>query len=156
MRPRVFSLALVWCAIACILCSCAGSNTSGVADGDRFGRVDNSLDKLTDSYEKENIDSFMGGVAKDYDLDSFTLERLIQDEFDRYSAFDVSIVIDRVSTDSSGSIVFADTHWTKRRVSLKTGREGRQSGRTTFIFRIMPDGNLVLTGMKGDRLYGSP
>ena len=156
MRPRVFSLALVWCAIACILCSCAGSNTSGVADGDRFGRVDNSLDKLTDSYEKENIDSFMGGVAKDYDLDSFTLERLIQDEFDRYSAFDVSIVIDRVSTDSSGSIVFADTHWTKRRVSSKTGREGKQSGRTTFIFRVTRDGDLVLKGMKGDQLYGTP
>ncbi len=136
--------------------ACAGPNTTSTSNTDRFNTVNNSLGKLTDSYEKGNIDSFMTGVGKDYDLDPITLEQLIQDEFDRYSAFDVSIIVDRVSTDSSGSIVFADTHWTKRRASLKTGREQRLSGRTTFIFRIAPDGTLVLKGTKGDRLYGAP
>jgi hypothetical protein len=144
------------CVLACVLSACAGTNTGTAADTDRFDRVDKSLGSLTNSYEHENTDSFMSGVGRDYDLDSLALERMIQDEFDRYDAFDVSIVVDRVSTDSSGSIVFADTHWTKRRVSLRTGTQEKLSGRTTFIFRVTQGGNLVLKGMKGDRLYGAP
>jgi hypothetical protein len=144
------------CALAWVLSTCAGTNTGTVGDTDPFNRVDKSLGSLTDSYERENTGSFMSGVGKDYDLDTFTLERMIQDEFDRYDAFDVNIVVDRVSTDSSGSIVFADTHWTKRRVSLRTGTQEKLSGRTTFIFRVTSGGNLVLKGMKGDRLYGAP
>ncbi len=156
MRSRLPSLFWVWCGLAFLLYACAGPGTGSTAGVDRTDPVNNSLNKLTDSYEKENVDSFMGGVGSDYDLDSFTLERMVRDEFDRYDAFDVSVIVDRVSMDSSGSIVFADTHWTKRRVSLKTGRQGTQSGRTTFIFRVTPDGSLVLKGMKGDRLYGAP
>jgi hypothetical protein len=136
--------------------ACATPSAAPPPDAGGFNHVNNSLDRLTDSYEKENVGSFMDGVGHDADLDYSALERAIQDEFDRYSSFDVSIIVDRVSTDGSGSIVFADTHWTKRRVSLKTGIETRQSGRTTFIFRLAGDGTLVLKGMKGDRLYGAP
>ena len=156
MKKARPSLTLSVVAFILVPLACAAPDTGRVADTDRFDRVNNSLNRLTDSYERENTDSFMGDVGPDYDLDYSALERAIQDEFDRYSAFDVSIIVDRVSTDSSGSIVFADTHWTKRRVSLKTGTQRKESGRTTFIFRVTPDGDLVLKGMKGDRLYGAP
>ncbi len=156
MKKRRLSLTLVWCALILIGFACATPPTAPTADTDHFNRVNHSLGNLTDSYQKEDIDSFMGDIGKDYDLDYSTLERTIQDEFDRYDTFDVSVIVDRVSTDSSGSIIFADTHWTKRRVSLKTGIQGKQSGRTTFIFRVTRDGSLVLKGMKGDRLYGAP
>jgi hypothetical protein len=139
-----------------LLIACAAPDAGSPTNIDRFNNVNTSLGRLTDSYEGEDTGSFMGDVGRDYDLDYSALERAIQDEFDRYSAFDVSIIVDRVSTDSSGSVVFADTHWTKRRVSMKTGREIKQSGRTTFIFRLAADGNLTLKGMKGDRLYGAP
>lgn len=154
MKPRALPPLLASCLL--LLAACATPGSGPAPGADRFDQVDTSLGRLTDSYEKENIGSFMGGVGHDTDLDYGALERAIQDEFERYSAFDVSIIVDRVSTDSSGSIVFADTHWTKRRVSLKTGKETRQTGRTTFIFRLGRDGNLVLQGMKGDRLYGAP
>lgn len=136
--------------------ACAVTNTAPAPDINRSDRVNNTLGNLTDSYEKGDVDTFMRGVGKDYDLDYSALERTIQDEFDRYTAFDVSITVDRITSDSSGSVVFADTHWTKRRVSLATGTEGKQSGRTTFIFKVTHDGNLVLKGQRGDRLYGAP
>lgn len=153
MIRRLLVPALISCAL--IMVACAGPDARRTADADRFDRVGSSLDRLNDSYEKENADSFMGDVGRGYDLDYSALERAIQDEFDRYYAFDVSIIVDRVSTDSSGWVVFADTHWTKRRVSLKTGTETKHSGRTTFIFSLSADGTLLLTGMKGDRLYGA-
>lgn len=156
MKKRSLALTFLWCSCILIPFACSTPQTGPAANTDDFGRVNNSVNKLTDSYEKEDTGSFMGTVGKDYDLDYSALERMIQDEFDRYSAFDVSIIVDRVSTDASRSIIFADTHWTKRRVSLKTGSEDKKSGRTTFIFRITRDGNLVLKGMKGDRLYGEP
>ncbi len=156
MKKAIRILTLVRFALVLVPLACAAPDTGRVADTDRFGRVNTSLDRLTDSYEEGNIDSFMGGVGTDYDLDHSALEQAIRDEFDRYSAFDVSIFVDRVLTDSSGSIIFADTHWTKRRVSLRTGKERKESGRTTFVFRVTPDGDLVLKGMKGDRLYGAP
>jgi hypothetical protein len=156
MKKRRLALTFLWCSCILIPLACSTPQTGPAADTDDFGRVNNSVNKLTNSYEKEDTGSFMGTVGKDYDLDYSALERTIQDEFDRYSAFDVSIIVDRVSTDSSRSIIFADTRWTKRRVSLKTGSEDKKSGKTTFIFRITRDGNLVLKGMKGDRLYGEP
>lgn len=154
MRNRALVPALACCVL--IVIACTAPQARRAADTDRFDRVNESLDRLTDSYEKENADSFMSDVGQNYDLDYFSLERAIQDEFERYYAFDVSIIVDRVSADSSGTVIFTDTHWTKRRVSLKTGSETMHSGKTTFIFRLSGDGTLLLMGMKGDRLYGAP
>jgi hypothetical protein len=154
-RTRPFAAFLLSLLILVPL-SCAAPDAGGGTAIDRFDRVNSSVDSLTDSYEQGNVDSFMGGVGRDYDLDYGSLERAVQDELSRYTGLDVFIVVDRVLTDSSGSIVFADTHWTKRRVAIRTGKEQKESGRTTFIFRITEGGNLVLKGMKGDRLYGAP
>jgi len=154
MKKNGLLSVLAWCLL--LFGACVSPDSGGTATIDRFDNVNTSLDRLNDSYKKEATNSFMGDVGRDYDLDYSALERAIEDEFFRYSSFDVSIIVDRVSTDSSGSIIFADTHWTKRRVSLRTGSETKQSGRTVFIFRLADDGSLVLKGMKGDRLYGAP
>ena len=154
MKKNVLLLVPAWCLL--LFGACVSPDSGGATTADRFDNVNTSLDRLNDSYEKGDTDTFMGDVGKDYDLDYSALERAIEDELFHYSSFDVSIILDRVSTDSSGSIIFADTHWTKRRVSLRTGRETKQSGRTVFIFRLADDGSLVLKGMKGDQLYGAP
>ena len=157
MTKRSRDWVIIACASLVIPFSCAGPDGMGVGESpNTFDRASAALDRLADSYEKENVSGFMSGVSGDYDLDYSDLGNRLRDEFDRFDALDLSIIVDRVSVDSSGTVAFADTHWIERRVSGRTGREGKVSGRTTFIFRIMPDGSLVLKGMKGDRVFGSP
>ena len=96
----------------------------------------------------------MKGVDSDFDLDYSKLEAEVEDEFDRFDSFDIDIYVDRVSLSTDKKIVFADTHWYQRRVLNATGKEVMRDGRTTFIFRILPSGKLVLKGMKGDRIFG--
>jgi hypothetical protein len=140
-----------------VLTSCAVSGGTGATKPpDTFDRAAGAVDRFADTYEKESLPGFMRGVGPDYDPGYIDLENRVREEFERFDAFDLNVVVDRVSVDSSGTTAFADTHWTKRRVSGRTGKEGTLSGRTTLIFRIMPDGRLVLKGMKGDPVFGSP
>jgi hypothetical protein len=96
----------------------------------------------------------MKGVGSNYEMDYTSLEWAVEDELDRFNSFNLRIYVDRVSVDSDTNLVFADTHWDKKRVSSRTGKESTISGRTTFIFKALPDGKLVLRGMKGDRVFG--
>jgi hypothetical protein len=149
--------AVILGAFLLVLSSCASSGGPGAAEPpDTFDRAGEAVDRLANTYERESLPGFMKGVGADYDPGYINLENRVREEFDRFDAFDLDVVVDRVSVDSSGTVAFADTHWTKRRVSGRTGKEGTLSGRTTLIFRIMPDGGLVLKGMKGDPVFGSP
>ena len=121
---------------------------------DEFDQVETAIDKLKDSYEREDARTFMKGVGPDYEMDYASLEWAVEDELDRFNSFNLRIYVDRVSVDSDTNLVFADTHWDKKRVSSRTGKESTISGRTTFIFKVLSDGKLMLRGMKGDRVFG--
>jgi len=134
-----------------VLSACAASNTSPT---DEYDQVNETLNGLERNYESENVDAFMKMIGRDYDLDYTALERSVNNELDDFTGFDVDLVVDLVSVDSDTGLIFAETHWTKRRVSLNTGREFMINGETMFIFRSLPNGELVLRGMKGDPIFG--
>jgi hypothetical protein len=138
-----------------LILSCATTDpTLKENSTDEFDQVETAIDKLKDSYEREDTTTFMKGVGPDYEMDYEGLEWAVEDELDRFNSFNLRIYVDRVSVDSDTDFVFADTHWDKKRVSSRTGKESTISGRTTFIFKTLPGGKLVLRGMKGDRVFG--
>jgi len=147
---RTFRAILFGCVLL-LLSGCAAQAPSGTDD---YTQVHDTLADLEKNYEAENADAFMKMVGRDYDLDFTALERSVNDELDDFSGFDIDLIVDRVSVDNDSGLIFAETHWTKRRVSMRTGREFIIDGETVFIFRTLPDGNLMLRGMKGDPIFG--
>ncbi len=149
---RIFSILFFF---SVLILSCATTNTGMEGkSSEEFDQVDTAIDKLKDSYEREDAGTFMKGVGSDYDMDYASLEWAVKDELDRFNSFYLRIYVDRVSIDSDTNLVFADTHWDKKRVSSRTGEESTISGHTTFIFKALSGGKLVLNGMKGDRVFG--
>lgn len=151
-KIRIFSILFFF---SVLTLSCATTNTSMEGkSSEESDQVETAIEKLTNSYEQEDAGTFMKGVGSDYDMDYTSLEWAVKDELDRFNSFYFKIYVDRVSVDSDTNLVFADTHWDKKRVSSRTGEESTVSGRTTFIFKALSDGKLVLKGMKGDRVFG--
>ena len=138
----------------CVLLMFSGCTASTQPVTDDYTQVHDALAGLEQNYEAENADAFMKMVGRDYDLDYSALERSVGEELDNFTGFDIDLVVDRVSVDNDSGMVFAETHWTKRRVSVTTGREFSIDGETVFIFRSLPNGNLLLRGMKGDPIFG--
>jgi len=138
----------------CVLLLLSGCAAQAPSVTDDYNQVHDTLADLEKNYEAENADAFMKMVGRDYDLDFTALERSVNDELDDFSGFDIDLIVDRVSVDNDSGLIFAETHWTKRRVSMRTGREFIIDGETVFIFRTLPDGNLMLRGMKGDPIFG--
>lgn len=141
--------------LGCLLLMFSGCTASTPPVTDDYEQVNSTLSGLEHTYEAENTDAFMKMIGRDYDLDYSALERSVNEELDDFSGFDIDLVLDRVSVDNDSGIIFAETHWTKRRVSVKTGKEFMIEGETVFIFRSLPNGNLMLRGMKGDPIFGA-
>jgi hypothetical protein len=150
-RADIFLKALCITVLFAVLSACAGSSTSPT---DSYDQVNETLNGLERNYESENVDALMKMIGRDYDLDYRELERSVNNELDDFTGFDVDLVVDRVSVDNDTGLIFAETHWTKRRISLNTGREFMINGETVFIFRSLPNGDLALRGMKGDPIFG--
>ena len=140
--------------LGCVILMFSGCAAHAPSVTDDYDQVNETLAGLERNYEAGNADAFMKMVGRDYDLDYSALERSVNDELDDFTGFDVDLIVDRVSVDNDSGLVFAETHWTKRRVSVSTGREFMINGETVFIFRTLPNGNLVLRGMKGDPIFG--
>jgi hypothetical protein len=149
-RDRILTALCLWCVLF-LFSGCAASNQPV---SDEYDRVNKTLIDLEHDYEAENMEAFMKKVGRDYILDYTALERSVSRELDDYTGFDIDLIVDMVSVDSDTGIIFAETHWTKRRVSMNTGKEFMIQSETTFIFRSLPDGTLVLRGMKGTPLFG--
>jgi|GEM_PF-2041353 len=147
---RILTALCLWCVLF-LFSGCAASNQP-VAD--EYDRVNETLAGLEHNYEAENVDVFMRMVGSNYDLDYTALERSVNEELDNFTGFDIDLIVDRVSVDTDTGLVFAETHWTKRRVSLNTGREFMIQGETVFIFKPLPSGKLALKGMRGDPVFG--
>ena len=152
---RKFRFILILFLFSALILSCATTNTGMEEKSTKeYDQVETAIEKLSNSYEREDPGTFMKGVGSDYDMDYTSLEWAVKDELDRFNSFNLRIYVDRVSVDSDTNLIFADTHWDKKRVSSRTGEESTVSGRTTFIFKALPSGKLVLRGMKGDRVFG--
>jgi len=140
--------------VGCVVLMFSGCAASTPPAADEYDQVNETLSNLERNYESENTEAFMKGVGRDYTLDYWALERSVNRELDAYTGFDIDLYVDMVSVDSDTGMIFAETHWTKRRVSMNTGREFMINGETIFIFRALPNGDLVLIGMKGNPLFG--
>ena len=132
----------------------AGQEADEMDDKTLYDEVVRVLGVLSDTYEREDISSFMNNVSKDYDGDYLVLEEDITNEFDNYDNFNININVDRVSSSEEKGIVFADTHWDKRRVGVEDGKESANHGTTQFIFKKGPEGELLLDGMTGGTVFG--
>jgi hypothetical protein len=129
-------------------------NTKETDDKTHYDEVVRVIEALGEFYEREDVSSFMNHVSKDYDGDSLLLEETITDEFAQYDNFVINIKVDRVSLSEDKGLIFADTHWDKRRAGVEDGKESSRHGTTKFIFVVGPDGELVLTGMMGGTVFG--
>lgn len=136
--------------------SCFGveENVKGTDDETQYDEVVRIIGRLGDLYEREDISSFMNIVSKEYDGDYILLEEDINDEFSQYDNFVINIKVDRVSSTEQKALIFADTHWDKRRVGVDDGKESASHGMTKFIFKVGPDGELLLNGMTGGTVFG--
>ncbi|MEJ2068359.1 MAG: hypothetical protein P8Y09_10540 [Deltaproteobacteria bacterium] len=132
----------------------AEENVKGTDEKTLYDKVVKTIERLETFYEREDISSFMNEVSKEYDGDYLLLEEYINDEFSQYDNFVINIKVDRVSSTEEKNLVFADTHWDKRRVSVDGGEGTANHGMTKFIFKEGPEGELLLQGMTGGTVFG--
>ncbi|MBN1572226.1 MAG: hypothetical protein JW984_03400 [Deltaproteobacteria bacterium] len=147
----IFALSIL---LSSLTFSAAEEGTKGTGDKTYYDEVVRILGVLSDTYEREDISSFMNKVSKDYDGDYLALEEDVTNEFDKYDNFTINIKVDRVSSSEDKGLVFADTHWDKRRVGVDEGKESVSHGTTQFIFKKDPEGKFLLNGMTGRAVFG--
>lgn len=146
-----FTLSIILSSLAFLAAGEEANETSGKTHYDEVVRI---LGVLSDTYEREDISSFMNNVSRDYDGDYLVLEEDITNEFAQYDNFTINIKVDRVSSSEDKGLIFADTHWDKRRVGVDDGKKSASHGTTQFIFKKGPEGELLLDGMTGRAVFG--
>lgn len=132
----------------------AEDGTKETDDKNYYDEVVRILGVLSITYEREDISTFMNHISRDYDGDYLVLEEDITNEFDNYDNFSININVDRVSLSDEKGLIFADTHWDKRRAGVEDGKESANHGTTQFIFKKGPEGELLLDGMTGGKVFG--
>ena len=154
MRKIVWIFTTLLFLFPSLICLGFEENAKITDDKTHYDEVVRIIGSLGELYEREDVSFFMNYVSKDYDGDSLLLEENITDEFAQYDNFVINIKVDRVSLSEDKGLIFADSHWDKRRVDVDEGKESSSHGTTKFIFVVGADGELLLYGMMGGSVFG--
>lgn len=154
MRKTVLIFTTLLFLFPSMLCLGFEENIKSTDDKTYYDEVVRIVGVLGEFYGREDVSSFMNHVSKDYDGDCLLLEENITDEFAQYDNFVINIKVDRVSLSDDKGLIFADSHWDKRRAGVDDGKESSSHGTTKFIFVVGPDGELLLYGMIGGSVFG--
>lgn len=119
-------------------------------DVDLTQLVIETIGKMADSYEKQNMSSFGECISRDFLAGKTTLEEGLRLDFEMFSEARISIQINNI--EDRGALMAADTRWEKTLTTRRNGTPMHTQGRTTMIFAF-EDGVMKVKNLRGDLLY---
>lgn len=110
------------------------------------------LDKIIDSYRKEDIVLFMSYVSEDFTPDRIMLEKAIRGDFGAFDNIDLRYTINNILSDAKGR-VFISINFNRTITSARSGKTYSDKGTTEFVFKLTDKG-LKLVSMKYPLIFG--
>ncbi len=114
--------------------------------------VAESIQKLADTYEQQNVGAFGDGIAEGYLGGKGALVEGARFDFEIFQGTRLSVGINRIEKQRSQFI--ADIRWDKTQSVRSSGEEHKTSGRTTMIF-VFEDDRMKIYNLRGDLLFAA-
>ncbi|OGX11108.1 MAG: hypothetical protein A2351_07965 [Omnitrophica bacterium RIFOXYB12_FULL_50_7] len=121
-------------------------------DIDFMKLVAETLKKLADAYEQQNVSIFSDCVSRDFLGNKTSLEEGVRYDFDTFNGIRLVLFINRI--EKRGDQFAAEVKWNKDQTVRKTGRQQRTSGNTTMIF-VFEDGAMKIKNLRGNLIYAT-